>query len=181
MCPVVGVITKATGAVERGSMRSNTVLSCWHVAWVALHGVICCRRNTFRRSPELAGEKMDDQEDSSSDQTAPQPHEPNATPENGGTAQSLGAQSYEDAPNFASTSGSSSSSSAISGARFQRRGDVRRRRSDRRASPYATAAAAGGRRGGSSGRGGGEGRATQGRRTAPTPGETQVLMSLWGL
>eukprot|EP00752_Nemacystus_decipiens_P011323 g10062.t1 len=71
-------------------------------------------------------------------------------------------------------------SSGTSRARHQRREDTRRRRHDRRATPYD---------GGGGGFGGRRGRGEDpsselgagGRRTGPTTGETQVLMSLWGL
>lgn len=59
----------------------------------------------------------------------------------------------------------------------QRRQDVRGRRNDRRASPYDT------RRQGGGGRSGAHqgGTRNRGRREGPSAGETQVLMSLWGL
>ncbi|CAM9205650.1 unnamed protein product [Scytosiphon promiscuus] len=125
----------------------------------------------------------DDEEHSGSHQPTPRPGIPIATPtDEGALAKPPGARPFQDAPSVPSTSGGSSSGSAASGARCQRREDTRRKRNDRRASPYATPAGRRGRGAGRpSGRDGGAGGATRDRRQGPTPGETQVLMSLWGL
>ncbi|CAM9559162.1 unnamed protein product [Hapterophycus canaliculatus] len=133
------------------------------------------------------GEKMDDQEPTSSHYAAPRPYQANTTSDNEGAGPSLGAQSSQQNLNIASAKrssrSSSSSSSTASSARCHRREETIRRRNERRASPYASAAAArrGRGTGGSSGRNGGRGGSTQSQRSGPTPGETQVLMSLWGL
>ncbi|CAN0049506.1 unnamed protein product [Pylaiella littoralis] len=86
-----------------------------------------------------------------------------------------------------SSTGSSSSDGdggggggVTSGLRHHRREDTRRRRNERRATPYGGVGAVGG---GRRGRGVAPSSAvgTRSRRAGPTTGETQVMMSLWGL
>lgn len=87
--------------------------------------------------------------------------------------------------NEKSSTGSSSSDGdggggVTSGLRHHRREDTRRRRNERRATPYGGVGAVGG---GRRGRGVAPSSAvgTRSRRAGPTTGETQVMMSLWGL
>lgn len=75
------------------------------------------------------------------------------------------------------SSGNGSDGVGASGLRHDRREDTKRRRNERRAAPYgAGGGPRRGRNGASSSAAG-----ARSRRAGPTAGETQVMMSLWGL
>ncbi|CAB1102086.1 unnamed protein product [Ectocarpus sp. CCAP 1310/34] len=121
--------------------------------------------------------QVDGQEHSSSNDHQGAPREGSSSISDDGNEDGLAPRIQGAHSTTANQNGVRGGTTPTSGSRHQRREDMRRRRTERRASPYGPAA---GRR--VQGKHISSGRSVvRDRGSAPTTGETQVLMSLWRL